>query len=125
VCKLTEISDELSGIVVNQTPFLDSLLDGREIRICEDHVCSKFRNIRSAAHRDSDICLLQCRSVIDTITSLSNRINDRSEPRKRAAHHSHNQAQGLKEIDQLTLVAWFSTAKYARDGDRLDLVFVT
>lgn len=79
-CRLTEISDKLSGIVVNQTPFLDGLLDGREVRICEDHVCCKFRNICSAAHRNSDVCLFQCRSVIDTITSLLKRINDHSEP---------------------------------------------
>ena len=67
----TEVADELFRVVVDQTTFLNSLLDGREVRISEHHVCRKLRNIGTASHRHTDVSLLERGSIVDSVTGLS------------------------------------------------------
>ena len=91
---LTEIADELLGVVVDQPALLDGLLNGGEVRICEHHVRRELGDVRATAHSDTDVGLLQSRRVVDTITS-----------------HRDDQAEALKQVDELALVPGLGTAE--------------
>jgi hypothetical protein len=54
----TEIPDELLCVVVDQSTFLNGLFDRRKIGISKDHVGCELRDVSSAAHSDTDVCLL-------------------------------------------------------------------
>lgn len=66
----TEVANKLFSIIVNKTTFLYGLFYRRKVRVGEDHVGREFRNVGSAAHSDTNVCLLQRRSVIHTVSSL-------------------------------------------------------
>ena len=66
----TQVSDELLRVVVDQTTLLDSLLNGSEVGVSEDHISSELRDVSSATHSNTNIGLLQCRSIVDTVASL-------------------------------------------------------
>ena len=66
----TQVSDELLCVVVYQPTLLDSLLNSSEVGIGENHVCCELRDVSSASHCNTDVGLLQGRSVIDAITGL-------------------------------------------------------
>lgn len=68
--KLTEITNKLLRVIINESTFLNSLFDGGEIRVGKDHISSKFSDISPAPHSYTDVRFLQSRGIIYTITSL-------------------------------------------------------
>ncbi|KAI6760189.1 hypothetical protein HG531_013390 [Fusarium graminearum] len=89
-----EITDELLSVVVDGASLLNSDLDSGKVAVGEDHVGGQLGDIGSRTHGNTDISLLQSRSVVDTITS-----------------HGNNFAKRLKEIDQSGLVAGLNTGE--------------
>lgn len=94
---LTQVANELLGVVVNESTLLDGSLNGRKVRVCQNHVCSQFRNIGTASHSHSDVCLLQCRCIVDTITGLPRKISNhkREEDLQKDTNHSNNKSKSL------------------------------
>jgi hypothetical protein len=68
--RLTEIANELLGVVVDQASLLDSLLDGREVRVGEHHVRGELGDVRAGAHGHTDVSLLERGRIVDTIAGL-------------------------------------------------------
>lgn len=66
----TEVANELLRVVVDQATLLNSLLDGGEVGVSKNHVRSQLRDVSSATHSNTNIGLLQCRGIVDTVTSL-------------------------------------------------------
>ena len=67
---LTEVTNKLFSIVVDETTFLYGLFYCCKVRVGEDHISGKFRDIGSTTHSDTDIGFLQCGGIVDTITGL-------------------------------------------------------
>jgi hypothetical protein len=67
---LTEVSDKLLSVVIDQSTLFNGFLNGGKVGISENHVRGQFRNVGSATHGDTNVGLLQCRGIIDTITGL-------------------------------------------------------
>lgn len=65
-----QVSDELFHVVINGTSFFHSSHNCGEIVICQNHFRSSFGHCSTRTHGNSNFCFLQCRGIIDTITSL-------------------------------------------------------
>lgn len=87
-----EVTDELLGVVVDGATFLNSGLNGGKVVISENHVGSELGNISARAHGNTNIGLLECGSVVDTVT-----------------RHGDDFTGRLQEIDELGFVSRFST----------------
>ena len=66
----TEISNKLLRVVINKTSFFYSLLNGSKVGIGQNHIRGEFGNISTTAHSHTDISLLQCRGIINTVYTL-------------------------------------------------------
>ena len=66
----TQVADELLSVVVDQSSLFYGFLNRGKVRIGKNHVSSEFGDVRAAAHCNTNICLLQSRGIIDTISSL-------------------------------------------------------
>lgn len=100
-----QVANELLGVVVDAAALLDGGLDSSEVVIGKDHVGGKLGHVGSRAHGDTNVTLLEGRSVVHTITS-----------------HSHNLTSGLKEIDKLALVGRLGTGEKRGSACGLELI---
>lgn len=66
----TQIPNKLLGIVINESTFFYGLLYCCKIRIRKYHVGGQLGNVGTAAHRDTDVCIFQRRSIINAVSSL-------------------------------------------------------
>lgn len=67
---LTEITNELFSVVVDQATLLDCFLNGSKVGVGQNHISCQLGNICATSHSYTDVGLLKRRSVIYTITSL-------------------------------------------------------
>ncbi len=81
-----EVADELLHVVVDGATLLDGGDDGGEVVVGEDHLGGRLGHGRARAHGDTDLGLLQSRSVVDTVAS-----------------HGRNLALALQVLDDLGL----------------------
>lgn len=96
-------SQKILNVVENALALFDGAEDCAEVVVGEDHICGLLGHVSSQfAHADSNICLLQSRSIVHTITS-----------------HGHNIATTLESVDDLKLVVRASTRE---DGDSVHAV---
>jgi hypothetical protein len=66
-----QVQDEFLDIVEHASTFFNSVDDGSKVIICEYNVRSIFCDIRTGlAHGNADVCALERRRIVDTITSL-------------------------------------------------------
>lgn len=87
----------------NALALFDGAEDCAEVVVGEDHICGLLGHVSSQfAHADSNICLLQSRSIVHTITS-----------------HGYNVATALESVDNLELVVWASTRE---NGDSVHAI---
>lgn len=85
--------DKLLDVGVNNTTLLHCRHDAAEIDVRQDHVRSAFGDLRAQnTHGHTDICFLECRRIINTITS-----------------HSSDDTLALKWLHNLDLVFRVST----------------
>lgn len=68
----TKITDKLLGVVINKSSFLYGLFDSCKVGVGQNHVGSEFSDVCAAPHSDTNVRLFQRRSVIDTVTGLTN-----------------------------------------------------
>ena len=110
-----EVPDELLSVVVDRSSLLDSLSNGSEViaeeervpsqlvatrrfdsarrekrkvksdSLGENHISSELRDVGSSSHGDSNVSRSECRSIVDTVSSLrkerrrrKNRVSGRS-----------------------------------------------
>lgn len=108
----TEVTDELLRVVVDQTTLLDSQLNCCEVRIGQDHISCELGNVRTAAHRDTDVGLLEGGSIVYTITRLDRATQYTIDGIAFSeTYHGHDKTLALKEVHELTLVSGFGTAE--------------
>jgi len=63
------VSDRFLQVIEDETTFFDTIDNGAEVIIEQNHITSVLSDLRSATHSNTDIGLLDSRGVIDTITS--------------------------------------------------------
>eukprot|EP00960_Hanusia_phi_P072705 767860-Hanusia_phi.AAC.1 len=64
-----EVADERLGVVVDRAPLLDRSHDGREVVVSQHHLRRPLRHCRPRPHRHSDVCCMQCRSIVHAVAS--------------------------------------------------------
>ena len=68
-------ANHLFDIGVDATTFPDGIHDGSKVIIGQGHIRSTLGNIRTGdAHSAADICSLQCRRIINTVTGHRNHL---------------------------------------------------
>ena len=55
-------------VIEDESTFLNTVDDGREVIVKEDHISSVLGDFGSATHSNTDIGLLNCGGIVDTIT---------------------------------------------------------
>jgi len=65
------VGDRFLQVIEDETTFFDTIDNGAEVIIEQDHITGVLSDLRSATHGNTDIGLLDSRGVIDTITSDS------------------------------------------------------
>ena len=103
-----QVADELLSVVVNAATLLDGRLDRGEVVIGKNHVGGELSDISTGTHGDTDVTLLERRSVVHTVTS-----------------HGNNLTSGLQKIDKLALVSRLSTGEERSGAGSLELISFT
>lgn len=67
-----QVADELLHVVVDGTALLNGSHNGGKVVISQHHLRSRLGYSSSRSHGNTDLSLLQSRSIIHTITSLYN-----------------------------------------------------
>ena len=90
--------EEVLDVVEDALALLDGAEDGAEVVVSQNHVCGFLSHVcAELAHADADVCFLQRRSVVHTVTS-----------------HGYDVAAALQSVDDLELVVGAGSCE---DGD--------
>jgi hypothetical protein len=65
------VSDRFLQVIEDKATFFNTVHDGAEVIVEQDHITSVLSDLRSTTHSNTDIGLLNGRGVIDTITGHS------------------------------------------------------
>jgi len=90
------VSDRFLQVIEDETTFFDTIHNGAEVIIEQNHITGVLSDLRSATHSNTDISLLDSRGVIDTITSDSDDFSkvlasvDDKELLRRSSSGEHN-----------------------------------
>jgi hypothetical protein len=90
------VGDRFLQVIEDETTFFDTIDNGAEVIIEQDHITGVLSDLRSATHSNTDIGLLDSRGVIDTITSDSDDFSkvlasvDDKELLRRSSSGEHN-----------------------------------
>lgn len=66
---LKGVSNGFLQVIENESTFLNTVDDGAEVVIKQNHISSIFSNIRAGSHGNTDIGFLDSWGIVDTITS--------------------------------------------------------